>query len=67
MYAKNESLLAAFFAVLLLREKQKNPFVSPTFFAKVISQKRREKPVKKLQRNVFSYPFVAHMPKIRLI
>ena len=26
------SLLAAFFAVLLLREKQKKPFVSPTFF-----------------------------------
>ena len=27
------SLLMAFFAVLLLREKQKKPFVSPTFFA----------------------------------
>ena len=30
---KTLSLLAAFFAVLFLREKQKNPFVSPTFFA----------------------------------
>ena len=29
---KTLSLLAAFFAVLFLREKQKNTFVSPTFF-----------------------------------
>ena len=36
------SLLAAFFADLLLREKQKKPSVSPTFFAHVISRKRRE-------------------------
>ena len=59
-------LLATFFAVLLLREKQKNPFVSPTFFANVISRKRRENKQQKY-REMFSYPFVAHMSKIRKI
>ena len=30
------SFVEAFFAILLLREKQKKPFVPPTFFAYVI-------------------------------
>ena len=34
---KTLSFLVAFFAVLLLREKQKKPFVFPTFLAYVIS------------------------------
>ena len=34
---KTLTSLAAFFAVLLLREKQKKPFVSINFFAYVIS------------------------------
>ena len=62
---KTLSLLVAFFAVLLLREKQKKPFVSPTFFANVISQKQRENEQK--EREMFSYSFIAHMPKIRQI
>ena len=32
-----KTFLAGFFVVLLLREKQKKPFVSPPFFAYVIS------------------------------
>ena len=50
---KTLNLLAAFFADLLLKEKQKKPFVSPTVFANVISQKRRENQLQKIQRNVF--------------
>ena len=50
---KTLSFLAALFAVLLLREKQKKPFVFPTFFAYVISRKQREKPTTKIHRNVF--------------
>ena len=62
------TFLVTFFAVLLLREKQKNPFVSITFFAYVISQKRKENQQKKKKyREMFCYQFVAYMPKIRQI
>ena len=71
---KTLSLLVAFFAaVLLLREKQK-PFVStkePFFFLQCFLQmlflKNEEKTSLKKYRAMFSYPFVAHMPKIRQI
>ena len=61
------SFLVAFFAVLLLREKQKKPFVSPTFFAYITSPKQREnQPKTKIHRNVFLsiILFEAHIPKI---
>ena len=45
---KTFSFLAAFFAVLLLREKQKKPFVSPFFFLHTLYLDK-----KKIQRNVF--------------
>ena len=50
---KTLSFLLSFFAVLLLREKQKKPFVFPTFFAYVISRKRRENQRKKIHTNMF--------------
>ena len=50
------SFLAAFFEFFLLREKQKKPFVSPTFFCE--AEKYTE---------MFSYQFEAHIPKIRQI
>ena len=72
---KKLSLLAAFFVVHLLREKQKKPFVSTkepfcfsNVFAHVISfLKTKRKSGKKLQRNVFLSICTAHMPKIRQI
>ena len=47
------SLLADFFTVLLLREKQKKPFVSPTFFCTRYFSKTKRKPAKKIEINVF--------------
>ena len=61
------SFLAAFFAVLLLREKQKKPFVSPTFLYMLFLENEEKTSKKKKHRDVFSYPSVAHMPKIRQI
>ena len=49
---KTLSLLVAFFAVLLLREKQKKPFVSPTFLHTLLLE-NEEKTREKIQRNVF--------------
>ena len=67
---KNVKFTSGFFAVLLLREKQKKPFVStkePFCFSNVFCiryfLKTKRKPAEKY-REMFSYPFVAHMQKI---
>ena len=68
-YAKTLSLVVAFFAVLLLRDKQKkpfvstkNPFVCPTFFCiHYFLKTKRKRTKKKKYREMFSYPFVAHI------
>ena len=49
---KTLSLLAAFFAAILLREKQKKPFVSPMFFEYIIL-KNEEKTSKKNTEKCF--------------
>ena len=62
------SWLAAFFAVLLLREKQKKPFVSPTFL-RVLCLQDEEKTSKKIH-SYKHFPInniEAHIPKIRQI
>ena len=65
---KTLTFLAAFFAVLLLREKRKKPFVSITFFFCICYiLKTKRKPVEQKYKEMFSYQFVAHMPKIKQI
>ena len=60
---KTLTFLVAFFAVLLLREKQNRPFVSLTFFCITLYLENENK----TSREMFSYQFVAHMPKTRQI
>ena len=63
------TFLAAFFAVLLLREKQKKPFVSQCFLHTLyLENEKKTSGKKKIQKNVFlSIIFVAQMPKIKQI
>ena len=63
---KTLGFLAATFAVLLLREKQKKPFVSATFFCIRYVSKTKRKPAEKHTKTI-SYQIEAHMPTIRQI
>ena len=47
------TFLVAFFAVPLLRKKQKKPFVSPMIFWIRYISKTKRKPAEKIHRNVF--------------
>ena len=62
--SKKHCFLAAFFAILLLREKQKKRFVSPTFFACYFLKIKRKPVETKKCTEMFSYHFLAHIPKI---
>ena len=65
---KTLTFLVAFFAVLLLREEQKKPFVSVyNIFLHTLCFENKKKTNKKKCREMFFYQFVAHMQKIRQI
>ena len=72
MYAKNIQFTSSFLCRSLLRGKQKKPFVSPRFLHTLFLENEEKTSKKKNINNnnnkeMFSYPFVAHMPKIRQI
>ena len=62
---KMSGFLASFFTIVLLEEKQKKPIVFSDVFCLSYFSKTKRKQTGKKYREMFSYQFVAHMPKIR--